>query len=256
MAGVERIGGERFAAQWMRSRVLRIALAASVALHLAVLLGLPELIEAQRKALFPGPLNARLVSPPPPKPQAELQKAEPVAPAIAKPSRPAPVAAKTTPIEHSTTVPVLAAPAPASAAPPAASSDPSPASVPAAAAASTGTEARGPESRPTAPVPALDEAGSIAQYRIALMNVARGLKTYPRIAQENNWQGRVELRITINAGGGIAAVAVKTGTGYTVLDQSALDLLRRAQPGTPLPAALRGREFTLEVPVVYGLKDG
>jgi protein TonB len=107
-----------------------------------------------------------------------------------------------------------------------------------------------------APAPSFDEAGTIAQYRIALMQVASKLKTYPRIAQENNWQGRVEMRLTIGAGGAITSLAVKSGTGYTVLDQHALDMLRRAHPKTPLPAGLRGREFSLEVPVVFGLKDG
>jgi len=113
-----------------------------------------------------------------------------------------------------------------------------------------------PAEAASAPAPVLDEPGTVAQYRIALMQVASALKTYPRIAQENNWQGRVELRLTVGAWGGIASLAVKSGTGHAVLDQHALDMLRRAQPKTPLPAALRGREFTLEVPVVFGLKDG
>ena len=251
MAGAERIGGGQFAAPWLRSRVLRAALAVSVLLHVAVLLGLPELIEAKRQAWFPAPLSARLVQPPPPPPaQPEPRRAEP-APVIAKPApRAVPVPAKPKPApapaasESPRSEPVIPAPAPASR-PATTAIDAAPARV---------------EPRPAAPAaspaPAFDEAATIAQYRLALMQVAGGLKTYPRIAQENNWEGRVELRLTIGAGGNIGSLTVKRGTGYAVLDQAALDMLRRAQPKTPLPAGLRGREFTIEVPVVFGLNDG
>ena len=235
----------------MRSRVLRAALVVSVLVHAAILLGLPELIEAKRKAWFPAPLSARLVQPPPapkPEPKPEVRKADP-APVPAKPSprvvpaptRPAPAPAAT---ETSRADPVIAAPAPAQ---PASTTAINPAPA---------TAVPVPAAPASVPAPAFDEAGTIAQYRLALMQVASTLKTYPRIAQENNWEGRVELRLTIGAGGAIASLAVKSGTGYAVLDQHALDMLRRAQPRTPLPAGLRGREFTLEVPVVFGLKDG
>lgn len=243
----------------MRSGVLRAALVVSVLAHIAILLGLPELIEAKRQAWFPAPLNARLVQPPPaPKPAPVKRKADPapvavpVVPNVPKPApRVVPQAVKPAPspapaaIESPRSEPVMAAPAPSqSGAAVGLDSTPSPST------AGAGTAPA------AAPAPAFDEAGTIAQYRIALMQVASKLKTYPRIAQENNWQGRVEMRLTIGPGGGLTSLAVKSGTGYTVLDQHALDMLRRAQPKTPLPAGLRGREFSLEVPVVFGLKDG
>ncbi len=229
-------------ARTAQSRLLRWALLVSLALHLAVLLGLPEFIEKQRTVLFPGPLTARL-EPPPPKPQPETQKrVEPAPPA------PAPKAARPAPAQTARSTPVITAPAQSAPAPAVAAVEPTPVPAPAAAPAA--------ETRGTAPAQPVDETASIAQYRLALMEIARGLKTYPRVAQENNWQGRVELRITIGAGGSLAGVAVKSGTGHAVLDQAALELLRRSQPRTPLPAALRGREFSIEIPVIYGLSDG
>ncbi|MBM3352948.1 MAG: energy transducer TonB [Betaproteobacteria bacterium] len=254
MAGAEPIGGGGFTAPWLRRRALRAALVVSVLLHGAVLLGLPELIEARRQAWFPAPLSARLVQPPAPAPppQPEPRTAEP-APGLAKPApRAAPAPAKAAPapspapqaVESPRTEPVIA----------------DPATAPSPAATAIDTAPAKAEPRPAAPVaapaPGFDEAAAVAQYRLELMQVASGLKTYPRIAQENGWEGRVELRITVGAGGAISALTVKRGTGYAVLDQHALDMLRRAQPRTPLPAGLRGREFTIEVPVVFGLKDG
>lgn len=248
----------------MRSRVLRAALVVSVLAHIAILLGLPELIEARRQAWFPAQLSARLVPPAPkaepaerkPEPAPVAAPAVPNVPNVPKPApRVVPQAAKPAPspapvaIESPRSEPVLAAPALSqSGAAVGLDSTPSPSTVGARVAPATAPVA--------ALAPAFDEAGTIAQYRIALMQAASKLKTYPRIAQENNWQGRVELRLTIGAGGSLTSLAVKSGTGYTVLDQHALDMLRRAQPKTPLPVGLRGREFTLEVPVVFGLKDG
>lgn len=241
----------------MRSGVLRAALVVSVLAHVAVLLGLPEFIEAKRQVWFPAQLSARLVQPPPAPVERKPDPAPvaaPVVPNVPKPApRAVPRAVKPAPspapvvAESPRSDPVLAVPAPSqSGAAVGLDSAPSQSKM----GAGTGTAPA------AAPAAAFDEAGTIAQYRIALMQVASTLKTYPRIAQENNWQGRVELRLTVGPGGGIASLAVKSGTGYAVLDQHALDMLRRAQPKTPLPLGLRGREFSLEVPVVFGLKDG
>jgi outer membrane biosynthesis protein TonB len=40
-----------------------------------------------------------------------------------------------------------------------------------------------------------------------------------------------------------------------VLDQQALDMIRRAKSLTPVPSALRGREVTLDVPVIFSLRE-
>lgn len=117
---------------------------------------------------------------------------------------------------------------------------------------------------PVAPLPPVapplaaaggSEPGTVAQFRLELMDLARRYKKYPRIAQENNWEGRVELRIAIAENGAIASISVKKSAGRAVLDDEAQAMLRTAKSKAVIPPALRGKAFVIEIPVEFGLKD-
>ena len=88
------------------------------------------------------------------------------------------------------------------------------------------------------------------------MEFATRYKRYPRIAQDNNWEGRVELRITIGEDGAIASLILKKGSGRVVLDDEAQAMMRVAKSKVSIPPALRGRAFTLEIPVDFLLREG
>lgn len=117
------------------------------------------------------------------------------------------------------------------------------------------------EPAPAAPVvsapPASEaaDAATIGQYRISVIAAARRYKRYPRIAMDNNWEGKVEVRLVIGTDGEVTSISIKTPSGFEVLDQQALDMIRRAKPQAPIPAALRGKGFTIDVPVVFSLKE-
>jgi protein TonB len=206
---------------------------------------LPVLQEAQRPRLAPPPLIARLEAPKPPAP--EPPKLEP--PAL-PPVRPAPVARAVQPapapppllrIEPSKQAaePALVVPAPAPVAP-----------APAASAAAQ------PATQLAAPAGDGPDPGAISRFRLELMDLARRYKKYPRIAQDNNWEGRVELRIAIGEDGAISSLIVKKGAGRAVLDDEAQAMIRTAKSKATIPPGLRGKAFTLEIPVDFFLKDG
>lgn len=242
------------------NRAFGIAVLVSIVAHAALLVAFPGFRESKKSSIVPGPITARLVSPssavapPAPKPEEARQpKVEetPAPPApIAKPV-PAPVA-KPSPVAKA----AQAAPAAPAAAPSAAPSKPAsePVAAAPAAPAATGPVAR-VDPQPTAPAPSADEAGTLAQYRLAIITAARRYKRYPRVAMDNNWEGRVEIRMVIGANGMIASLSIKTSAGHEVLDQQALDMIKKAKPLTPIPAALRGREFAVDVPVIFSLKE-
>ncbi len=87
------------------------------------------------------------------------------------------------------------------------------------------------------------------------MDLARRYKRYPRVAQDNNWEGRVELRIAIGEDGAISSLTVKKGTGRPVLDEEAQAMIRMAKSKVTIPPALRGKSFIIEIPVDFFLKD-
>jgi len=227
------------------------ALAASVALHAALLAGLPDLwTYSERPAT--APLNAWLEPAARPAAVAELPAAAmpPVERATLQPRRAGPErkpAAAAAPVPVAAATPERAEPAPSSAAP-----------TPTGAGADSDALPVLALGAPTlAPRPGDDalEAGSLAQYRLALIGAAKRLKHYPAQAIDRGIEGRVDVRLVIGADGALAAVLVKRSSGHEVLDRQAVDTMRRATAATPIPPALRNREIVVEIPLLYELKS-
>jgi periplasmic protein TonB len=85
--------------------------------------------------------------------------------------------------------------------------------------------------------------------------MARRFRRYPRVALDNNWEGRSVVRLAIGADGAIASIGVSTSAGHRVLDRQAVEIIRKATGAVEVPAALQGRRFALEIPVIFDLKD-
>lgn len=100
--------------------------------------------------------------------------------------------------------------------------------------------------------PGVDAEG-LRTYRVALAGEARRYKRYPAQAIEAGWSGTTELRISVMPGRATPAVQVTKSSGYPVLDEAALEMLRRALPATTIPASLRERAFSVELPIVFDL---
>ena len=100
------------------------------------------------------------------------------------------------------------------------------------------------------------DAGTLAQYRLSVLGAARRFKSYPDVAIENSWQGKAEVRMVIDSTGEISGLEVRTSAGHAVLDQHALYIVGRAKAVAPIPPALRGRGFIVDVPVVFSLGSG
>jgi len=222
-----------------QNRTLVNALLLSLAAHAIVLFGqLPVARRVLDGAAPPEPIVARIAEPQPDVQKAEPEKkAEPHRPA---PRRPAPAPEPRAPAVESPL------PAPLPAAPKA--EEPAPAAAPpvqTAPVASAGAQAR---------VAATEGmvARTIAQYRQQVIGAAAAIKRYPPLANENNWEGAVEVQMRVRGDGTLAGLNVQKSSGHALLDEEALDMFRRAQEGVSLPPALRGRDFTLErLRVVY-----
>jgi protein TonB len=182
---------------------------------------------------------------PPPAVKPEVKPPEPPRPALARPTpdASAPRIAQEPPASMASAAPAQSA-----------SAAPSPAA--AAAAAPRAQEAPSAPAEPAARAGDSADAGNLDQYRLALIGVARKYKRYPAQAMEKGWTGRVEVRLIIGPNGMIQSALVKSSSGYDILDNQALDMVKKAKPLTPIPPALRGREFTVDVPVIFDLQTG
>jgi len=243
-----------------QNRALALCVLASLALHALVLL-LPGL-----RSGAPAPVATRILTatftprvaagePQPAVPDVTKRvEPEPLRPKFeARPEIPRPVISTPLPGPGPAApraAEVAAAPAlpaePSAAAPSGSSSGASAAAQPAAASPGAGATRSGSDA----------DTGTLDQYRLALIGVARRYKRYPAQAMDKGWQGRVEIRLVVGANGSIQSSLVKASSGYEILDNQALDMVKKAKPLTPIPAALRGREFTVDIPVIFDLQAG
>jgi len=236
---------------------LFLAIACSLVLHLAILWLVPGFFQPRAETPPPKPLTARLVAP-----KAEPAKAiEPPAPRpplpVVKPQRPAPHPKPAPRVVMPVAPPVIAVP-PTPSAPPtavvqAAPPEPTPPAVasvaPAAPAASSGTPTA------TAPVATAPDPGSVAQFRMDLIAKAKEYRRYPRAAVDNNWEGKVDLRMVIAPNGTIASLAVRKSAGYVALDDEAQRMFRTAKAQIAVPPALRGKEFTVDISADFYFRE-
>jgi protein TonB len=239
------------------NRAINYAVLGSLLFHGVLLFGLNLHRESQRAPSLPGPLVARLVEPKappaaaapqpePPKPRAQ----EPPPPPVVKPApapKPSPIARaepKIAPAEPEPPAPA----APAMETPPP-SAPPSPAAVPGATAST--------DPQPTSPQPGTEgsDALSIGQYRIEVAGFAKKFKTYPRVARDNNWEGKVVIRVAVKANGVNATYSVLVSSGHEVLDRQALDTITKGRSRAQIPPALRGKDFSFDIPVFYEMKE-
>jgi protein TonB len=236
-----------------QNRAFNHAVLASLALHGLLLFGFSALKDPAKRPAPLAPIVARLAEPPavPPAPPA------PPAPAAAPQAEPVkpPAREKPKPVAKAKPRAILPPVQPAPPAP-AVEAVPSTPAAPAAPAAPPAVARADPAPAPASPsAEAVVDSGSLAQYRLQLISMARKYKRYPRVAMDNNWEGDVVVRMVIGANGMISALSIKSSSGHELLDQQALEMFKKAKPLVQIPAALRGKEFTIELRAIYNLKD-
>jgi TonB family protein len=80
------------------------------------------------------------------------------------------------------------------------------------------------------------------------------MKRYPHEARMNQWEGRVIVRVVINAQGQLLDASVAMGSGYAVLDRAALEAIKESCPLT-LSQPLGQERIVLRVPIQYRLSS-
>ena len=105
-----------------------------------------------------------------------------------------------------------------------------------------------------AAVPSDGEAvdpGGLRQYRLSLAIESRRFKRYPQEALEQRWSGTAQVRVAIAASGAPQSVQLLNSSGHEVLDAAALEMTRHAALNAVVPASLRGRPFSVPLPVEF-----
>lgn len=79
---------------------------------------------------------------------------------------------------------------------------------------------------------------------------------YPMLARRNGWQGHVLLGFAVEADGAITHAHVAHGSGFPLLDESALAALQQVRNLPNSTSWLNGSRIELKLPVEYRLTGG
>lgn len=106
---------------------------------------------------------------------------------------------------------------------------------------------------PPHPALAATPSSAKAEWADRVLQHLERVKRYPRDAVLQHAQGVVTLHFSIDRAGQVLRAAIEKSSGYDVLDEEALALIRRAAPLPKPPESLPGEIFDLAVPVSFSL---
>jgi len=255
---------------WYRKRPVKAAFAVSLLVHAAAIALLPGLRVPRLEQ--PAPLVVELLALPQPQPESPVPAAQPEPSPVVKrpaplpqsrpepPPVPAPIRAQpvlTPPAEVQREPIPEPVPQVPEARPEASPSPPLPqvrlAPQPAPAEPPLAAKPEAPAPSISEPRPSLDVA-ALKAYGEMLAQAIGKRKDYPRLARIRNWQGTTELKLQIGSDGKLHDVVVGHSSGFPVLDAAAIRIVHESAPLPDMPEALRGREWTVTVPVVFKLE--
>ncbi len=198
------------------------AIGISIAIHIILMIGLPEF---KKPLLKPLEMSVTISTSPIQKPIEQIETPQPI-------KKVEPVQKKITPIidKNATSI---AQPIPKEVAPPA----------PAEAISKTPNI-----------VPQEQVTQHLESYSSLLANAIAKYKQYPKIAQMRGWQGTVISDIEIDSKGSVVSVKIKKSSTYEVLDNEALEMIKKASPFPTPPESLRGKNFNVLVPISFKLE--
>ena len=113
-----------------------------------------------------------------------------------------------------------------------------------------------PQPQPSAPK--IDEAHDnrlLATYGQSISKEIKRYQKYPPLAQRRGWEGTAEVLLKIAADGKVTGITLGKSSGHAILDEEALDMVRRAAPLPQAPPDLRGRALVVSVPIVFRLQN-
>lgn len=198
------------------------AIAISMAIHIILMIGLPEF---NKPLLIPQEMSVTISSSPTQIPIEKIEAPQPV-------KKVEPVQKRITPIIDKNAISV-AQPTPKEVAP---------------------TPPAETVSKISNIVPQEQVTQYLESYSSLLANAIAKYKQYPKIAQMRGWQGTVIVDLEIDSKGTVISIKIKKSSTYEVLDNEALEMIRKASPFPAPPESLRGKNFNVLVPISFKLE--
>jgi protein TonB len=120
-----------------------------------------------------------------------------------------------------------------------------------------------PAAAPAPPAPGGGSGSAASSASVAALegDYLRGLQRaiarnrfYPPDARRRDVTGVVTVSFTVQSDGRLGDIRVAKGSGFEMLDQAALETLRRLGSYKPIPAATGKTRWPVRVPIVFDLR--
>jgi periplasmic protein TonB len=99
-----------------------------------------------------------------------------------------------------------------------------------------------------------NQPGTTDIWKKQIVAILERNKRYPSAAVSRGEQGVVNILLRVDRGGRLLAVDVVNSSRSELLDQEALEIVRRSEPFPPVPSDLAGMEIKLAVPIRFNLR--
>nr|WP_282449410.1 energy transducer TonB [Roseibium sp. CAU 1639] len=90
-----------------------------------------------------------------------------------------------------------------------------------------------------------------SNYKGKVVAKLRRAKRYPPQARRKSLEGTARVAFTISRDGSVSGIRLAGSSGHALLDQAALDMVRRAAPMPKFPGDIAGPRMSLQVPVRF-----
>ena len=106
----------------------------------------------------------------------------------------------------------------------------------------------------TAPSSATARNAALISWKSRIATHLQRHKRYPSAAQARGEQGTALIRFSIDRQGRVLANALVRGSGRSLLDKEALEMVRRSEPFPRPSDGVAGAQFSFSVPVSFSVK--
>lgn len=101
---------------------------------------------------------------------------------------------------------------------------------------------------------ALQNTESILQaYLMEVFKKIDSGKEYPKMALKLEQQGKVEVEFSIQSDGKVEDIHIRKGSGFRLLDDAAVEAIRKASPFPPIPESLKQQKISASITLLFTL---
>ncbi|MDP3731692.1 MAG: TonB family protein [Candidatus Omnitrophota bacterium] len=99
-----------------------------------------------------------------------------------------------------------------------------------------------------------EKTSPVSEYVSKISQQIRRNFVYPWAAQQANLEGSLKLGLRLYYTGQLLEVEIRESSGYAVLDENAVSIVKKIAPYPAFPAQMKQKELWIDLPVIYKIQ--